>query len=158
VLSSAAPENRDRTTNVWRGHAPQTQYAWLGDDRIAYQVLSQGPPDLVVTHLIRHVLADFARACAEALAKARAPSGAPVAINGSLGRNNNFARAMCRFARTYADRNEVDHADLVVAVASNAPRVRWLAPGERGRERHGGGRHGTVAPVVTEREQVRLSP
>jgi class 3 adenylate cyclase len=28
---------------------PQTQYAWLGDDRIAYQVLGQGPPDLVVT-------------------------------------------------------------------------------------------------------------
>jgi hypothetical protein len=59
---------------------PQTQYAWLGDDRIAYQVLGQGPPDLVVTHLIRHVLADFARTC-----------------------------------------NEVDHADLVVAVASEEP-------------------------------------
>jgi pimeloyl-ACP methyl ester carboxylesterase len=28
---------------------PHTQYAWLGDDRIAYQVLGQGPPDLVVT-------------------------------------------------------------------------------------------------------------
>ena len=24
---------------------PHTQYAWLGDDRIAYQVLGQGPPD-----------------------------------------------------------------------------------------------------------------
>lgn len=93
----------------------------VGDDRIAYQVLSQGPPDLLVTHLIRHVLADFARACAEALEKARTPSGAPVAIDGYLGRNDNFARAMCRFARTYADRNEVDHADLVVAVASEEP-------------------------------------
>jgi hypothetical protein len=100
---------------------PQTQYAWLGDDRMAYQVLSQGPPDLVVTHLIRHVLADFARACAEALAEARARSGASVAIDGYLGRNDNFARAMCRFARTCADRNEVDHADLVVAVASEEP-------------------------------------
>jgi class 3 adenylate cyclase len=28
---------------------PQTKYAWLGDDRIAYQVLGQGPPDLVLT-------------------------------------------------------------------------------------------------------------
>jgi pimeloyl-ACP methyl ester carboxylesterase len=27
---------------------PETKYAWLGDDRIAYQVLGQGPPDLVM--------------------------------------------------------------------------------------------------------------
>jgi hypothetical protein len=28
---------------------PETKYARLGGDRIAYQVLGQGPPDLVVT-------------------------------------------------------------------------------------------------------------
>jgi class 3 adenylate cyclase/pimeloyl-ACP methyl ester carboxylesterase len=28
---------------------PETRYAWLGQDRIAYQVMGQGPPDLVVT-------------------------------------------------------------------------------------------------------------
>ena len=28
---------------------PETKYAWLGGDRIAYQVLGQGPPDLVMT-------------------------------------------------------------------------------------------------------------
>jgi class 3 adenylate cyclase len=28
---------------------PETKYAWLGRDRIAYQVLGQGPPDLVMT-------------------------------------------------------------------------------------------------------------
>jgi pimeloyl-ACP methyl ester carboxylesterase len=28
---------------------PETRYAWLGPDRIAYQVLGQGPPDLVAT-------------------------------------------------------------------------------------------------------------
>jgi class 3 adenylate cyclase len=28
---------------------PETRYAWLGQDRIAYQVLGQGPPDLVAT-------------------------------------------------------------------------------------------------------------
>jgi class 3 adenylate cyclase len=28
---------------------PETTYAWLGRDRIAYQVLGQGPPDLVIT-------------------------------------------------------------------------------------------------------------
>jgi class 3 adenylate cyclase len=28
---------------------PETRYTWLGQDRIAYQVLGQGPPDLVLT-------------------------------------------------------------------------------------------------------------
>ena len=31
------------------GVQPETRYAWLGRDRIAYQVMGQGPPDLVVT-------------------------------------------------------------------------------------------------------------
>ena len=31
------------------GVQPETRYAWLGQDRIAYQVMGQGPPDLVVT-------------------------------------------------------------------------------------------------------------
>jgi class 3 adenylate cyclase/pimeloyl-ACP methyl ester carboxylesterase len=34
---------------VGRGVQPQTRYAWLGQDRIAYQVMGQGPPDLVAT-------------------------------------------------------------------------------------------------------------
>ena len=31
------------------GVQPETRYAWLGQDRIAYQVLGEGPPDLVMT-------------------------------------------------------------------------------------------------------------
>jgi class 3 adenylate cyclase len=34
---------------VEAGVQPETRYAWLGRDRIAYQVLGQGPPDLVLT-------------------------------------------------------------------------------------------------------------
>jgi class 3 adenylate cyclase len=34
---------------VGAGVQPETRYAWLGQDRIAYQVLGQGPPDLVMT-------------------------------------------------------------------------------------------------------------
>jgi uncharacterized protein (DUF2252 family) len=65
------------------------------------------------TQVIRNVLAEFGRACGEALAKAHARSGDPEAIDAYLGRNDTFARAMERFARTYADQNEADHADLV---------------------------------------------
>ena len=65
------------------------------------------------TRAIKDVLADFARACGEALAKAHARSGDPESIDAYLGRNDTFAEAMTRFARSYADRNEADHADLV---------------------------------------------
>jgi class 3 adenylate cyclase len=34
---------------VGAGVQPETRYAWLGQDRIAYQVMGQGPPDLVAT-------------------------------------------------------------------------------------------------------------
>jgi class 3 adenylate cyclase len=34
---------------VGAGVQPETRYAWLGQDRIAYQVLGEGPPDLVMT-------------------------------------------------------------------------------------------------------------
>ena len=32
------------------GVQPETRYLWLGQSRIAYQVIGQGPPDLVVTN------------------------------------------------------------------------------------------------------------
>jgi hypothetical protein len=34
---------------VWVTVQPKTKYARLGEDRIAYQVFGQGPPDLVLT-------------------------------------------------------------------------------------------------------------
>jgi class 3 adenylate cyclase len=37
------------TMSVGAGVQPETRYAWLGQDRIAYQVMGQGPPDLVST-------------------------------------------------------------------------------------------------------------
>lgn len=65
------------------------------------------------TRVIKAVLNDFAGVCGEALAKAHARSGDPESIAAYLGRNDSFGEAMTRFARTYADRNEADHADLV---------------------------------------------
>jgi class 3 adenylate cyclase len=39
---------KDRS--VGAGVQPETKYMWLGESRIAYQVIGQGPPDLVVTN------------------------------------------------------------------------------------------------------------
>ena len=45
-----------------------------------------------------------------------ARSGDAAAISGYLGKGNEFAKALARFARTYADQNERDHAALQQAI------------------------------------------
>jgi len=68
------------------------------------------------TDLIAPVLVPFATACGNALARAHARSGDPVAIDAYIGRNDAFTKAMRRFARRYAGQNERDHAQLVAAI------------------------------------------
>ena len=72
------------------------------------------------TELIAPRLAEFATACGEALARAHARTGDPVAIRGYIGRGPKFTAAISRFARLYADQNERDHAQLVGAIAVGA--------------------------------------
>jgi uncharacterized protein (DUF2252 family) len=69
------------------------------------------------TELIVPRLGEFATACGEALARAHARTGDPVAIDGYIGMGPNFTAAVRRFARLYADQNERDHAQLATAVA-----------------------------------------
>ncbi|MGO9081801.1 MAG: DUF2252 domain-containing protein [Streptosporangiaceae bacterium] len=72
------------------------------------------------TDLIAPRLAEFATACGEALARAHARSGDPVAISGYIGRGHKFTAAVSEFARSYADQNDRDHAQLVRAIADGA--------------------------------------
>jgi uncharacterized protein (DUF2252 family) len=72
------------------------------------------------TALIAPRLTEFATACGEALARAHARTGDPVAINGYIGTGPKFAAAIGRFARLYADQNERDHAQLAQAIAAGS--------------------------------------
>jgi uncharacterized protein (DUF2252 family) len=72
------------------------------------------------TELIAPRLTEFATACGEALARAHARTGDPVAIDGYIGKGGNFTAAIGQFARRYADQNERDHAQLVSAIAAGA--------------------------------------
>ena len=69
------------------------------------------------TDLIAPRLVEFATACGEALARAHARTGDPVAINGYIGKGPGFSAAIGQFAHRYADQNERDHAQLVRAIA-----------------------------------------
>ncbi len=60
----------------------------------------------------------FAQFCGWTLARAHAKSGDAATISGYLGKGDVFDRALERFALTYADQNERDHAALLKAVNS----------------------------------------
>ena len=56
--------------------------------------------------------------CGWTLARAHARTGDPIAIGAYLGSGTAFDEALGRFAESYADQNERDHAALVDAIAS----------------------------------------
>ena len=58
----------------------------------------------------------FGEVCGATLARAHARSGDRIAIAAYLGRSDRFDRALARFAESYADQNERDHAALQEAV------------------------------------------
>jgi uncharacterized protein (DUF2252 family) len=70
------------------------------------------------TDLIAPRLAEFATACGETLARAHARSGDAAAIDAYIGKGRAFTAAISRFARSYADQNERDHAQLTHAIAT----------------------------------------
>jgi uncharacterized protein (DUF2252 family) len=61
-------------------------------------------------------LARYGAVCGWALARAHARSGDAIAIASYLGAGDAFDRALVRFARTYADRNDADFAEMQAAV------------------------------------------
>jgi uncharacterized protein (DUF2252 family) len=63
------------------------------------------------------ILVDFATACGAVLARAHARTGDPAAIASYIGRGKSFDKALRRFAVSYADQNDRDHAELVAAIA-----------------------------------------
>ena len=62
--------------------------------------------------------ADYVGICGRLLAKGHARTSGASMIAGYVGPGEPLDRAMCRFARAYADQTEKDHAALVAAVRS----------------------------------------
>src|SRR5687768_531437 len=81
---------------------------------------------VVVDDIDATALADYAGICGLLLAKGHARTSGASMITGYLGGSDKADRALCVFARRYADQTERDHAALVAAVD------RGLLPAERG--------------------------
>jgi uncharacterized protein (DUF2252 family) len=65
-------------------------------------------------------LTDYAGICGRLLAKGHARTSGASMIAGYAGSSDKLDRALCRFARRYADQTEKDHRTLVEAVARGA--------------------------------------
>ena len=61
-------------------------------------------------------LAAYAEICGQTLARAHARSGDSVTISAYLGKSDAMDQALADFAELYADRNELDYAELTAAV------------------------------------------
>jgi uncharacterized protein (DUF2252 family) len=72
---------------------------------------------IAVDSLDADALSDYAGICGRLLAKGHARTSGASMIAGYVGGKDNVDRALCRFARAYADQTERDHQSLVDAVA-----------------------------------------
>ena len=64
----------------------------------------------------RRALGDYAALCGWTLARSHARSGDPIAMAGYLGTGSVFVKAITEFATKYADQNEQDYEQFVMAI------------------------------------------
>ncbi|MBW1657557.1 DUF2252 domain-containing protein [Flavobacterium quisquiliarum] len=92
---------------------------WTNDDRGRFFYIRQ-LRDAKIKPVIEIMkvdnMADYAKACGWALARAHARSGDPSMLSGYIGNNNEFANAVSKFSMLYAHQNELDYNKLVEAV------------------------------------------
>jgi uncharacterized protein (DUF2252 family) len=92
---------------TWADGTPRDYYVrQLWDWKLGAEVELMSPARLTV----------YGSLCGWTLARAHARSGDRIAIAAYLGSGKAFDRALARFAETYADRNDRDHAALADAV------------------------------------------
>ena len=131
--------------SVLEAHLEPTSYDQAGHRVVAGQRITQAAPDALlgwaryqsgdesaidfyvrqlwdgklsaeVETMTPDILRRYAAACASALAVAHARSGDASMIDGYLGDDDTFDRAITKFAEAYADRTEQDYAELHTAV------------------------------------------
>ncbi|WP_395298098.1 DUF2252 domain-containing protein [Kitasatospora hibisci] len=71
---------------------------------------------VVAEDMVPRGMRAFGELCGTTLARAHARSGDRIAIAAYLGKSDVFDRALVRFAESYADQNERDHAALLTAI------------------------------------------
>ncbi len=71
----------------------------------------------VIETMIPQVMGVYGQMCGWTLARAHARSGDRIAIAAYLGKSDRFDQAIARFARAYAEQNDLDYRALIDAIA-----------------------------------------
>jgi uncharacterized protein (DUF2252 family) len=107
---------------------PLLGWTTIGDHQYYVRQFRDMKGAVTIDGISASALADYAGICGLLLAKGHARTSGASMIAGYLGRSDKLDRAMCRFARDYADQVERDHQALRAAVAHGALPVE---PGHR---------------------------
>jgi uncharacterized protein (DUF2252 family) len=108
---------------------PLLGWTTVGDHQYYVRQFRDMKGAITVDGIDAPALADYAGICGFLLAKGHARTSGASMIAGYLGTSDKVDRAMCRFARAYADQTERDHQALGAAVARG---VLPAAPGAEG--------------------------
>jgi uncharacterized protein (DUF2252 family) len=95
---------------------PLLGWTTVGDVQFYVRQFRDMKGAILVEDIDAGALADYAGICGFLLAKSHARTSGASMIAGYIGGSDKLADSLCRFARTYADQVERDHAALVAAV------------------------------------------
>ncbi|MGH8966850.1 MAG: DUF2252 family protein, partial [Actinomycetes bacterium] len=96
---------------------PLLGWTTVGDHQYYVRQFRDMKGAITVDGISASALADYAGICGLLLSKGHARTSGASMIAGYLGSSDKVDRAMCRFARNYAEQIERDHHALVTAVA-----------------------------------------
>jgi hypothetical protein len=95
------------------------RFSWDGEERDYYvRQLRDWKGSVDIAGMTPAGMQLWGEMCGWTLARAHARTGDRIAMASYLGKGDVFDRALARFAASYADQNERDHAALEQAVAS----------------------------------------
>ena len=95
---------------------PLLGWTTVGDHQYYVRQFRDMKGAITVDGIDAAALADYAGVCGSLLAKGHARTSGASMIAGYVGHADLLDRALCRFARAYADQTEADHARLLAAV------------------------------------------
>jgi uncharacterized protein (DUF2252 family) len=135
---------KEATASVLEDHLPKSRYRQPGERVVQGQRMIQAASDIflgwtkgaeanrylywrqlrdmkgsaVIEAMVPDDLAFYARICGQALARAHARSGDPIALAAYLGKKDRFDQSITDFCERYADQNERDYQAFFEAVRS----------------------------------------
>ena len=135
---------KEATASVLEDHLPKSRYRQPGERVVQGQRMMQAASDIYLgwtkgvdanRYLYWRQLRDmkgsatvetmvpagmifYAQMCGQTLARAHARSGDPVAIAAYLGKKDRFDQAITDFSERYADQNELDYDEFLIAIKS----------------------------------------